>query len=304
MRWGRIGPEFDDRIASSKVGSLKQPQSAFKQVLAKLRARFSTLRLKAKKTKSPATGGQLAPIATDPPAEKFGHPTRVIFLPDVYYGWEHVAKISARSITELFGCPSRLPGTGSEYPDLAEFIAYALFICQFELEVNEHAMYLLWRLKAKHPDLKLAHGHGMYLAALNLAARMAGHDDCSSESWTMIGQWIFNSEKFDVNQRRLCELLAWKFEVDPAEMAIVMEHIHQGEQSAVGPIPLPFDYDDCAESIRSIGTSSSLSTCSIPSIWSLSSMRGWDELAHRDSAIMTASGENVNTNPYYASFDK
>ncbi|KAH7326872.1 hypothetical protein B0J17DRAFT_632812 [Rhizoctonia solani] len=115
--------------------------------------------------------------------EKFGRPTRAIFLPDAYYGWEHTAKISTRFIVSLFGCPLTLPDTSLEYPDLAQFIAYALFLCQFEPEVNDYAMCLLWRLKFEHPDLKPTHGHGMYLAALCLAAKMAGEEDCSSEPW-------------------------------------------------------------------------------------------------------------------------
>ncbi|KEP50044.1 hypothetical protein V565_087810 [Rhizoctonia solani 123E] len=286
-------------VCSSEIASLKRPQSAYKQVLAKVRAGLTTLKLKAKKEKKSVTGGQLAPVTAAAPAEKFGHPTRAIFLPDAYYGWEVTAKISARFVTELFDCPSTLPGAGPEYPDLAEFIAYALFLCQFEPKVNDHALYLLWRMKTKHPELKLAHGHGIYLAALGLAAKMAGHEDCSSEHWTMAGQWIFSAKQLEINQERLGELLLWKFEVNPEEMAKVMERVPCGEHPSVETTPLPADYEDedCADSIYSINSLSSLSTCSIPSTWSLCSMRGWNELAHNDSAVTTALGEKA-TNPY------
>ncbi|CUA77833.1 hypothetical protein RSOLAG22IIIB_06820 [Rhizoctonia solani] len=286
-------------ICPSKEASLKRPRSAYKQVLAKLHAGFATLRLKAKKTKKSVTGGRLAPVTADAPVEKFGRPTRAISLPDAYYGWERFAKTSARFITGLFDCPSTLPGTGPEYPDLAQFVAYALFLCQFESAVNEYAMYLLWRMKSKHPEFKFAHGHGMYLAALGLAAKMTGRNDPSSESWSMIGQWIFSAKQLEVDQERLCELLNWKFEIDPEEMAMVMEHVRRGEQPDVEPIPLPtdFDDDDCADSIHSVDSTYSLSTCSIPSTWSICSRRGWDELARNDSAVSIAFGK-VNTNPY------
>ncbi|KEP54078.1 hypothetical protein V565_022410 [Rhizoctonia solani 123E] len=295
------GYNIPTTVYSSKVALHRQPQRAYKQVLAKLRAGLATLKLKTKKTRNtrkPTTGSQLTPTTTDEPAERFGHPNRAINLPDAYYGWEYTAKISAKFVTGLFDCPSILPGTGPEYPGLAEFVAYALFLCQFEPQVNDHALYLLWCMKILHPDLKLAHGHGMYLAALGLAAKMAGQDDCSSDSWTMVGQWIFNAEQLETNQDRLGELLLWRLEVDPKKMAMVMKHVYCGGQPNAQPTPFPADYDDYTSSVHSTSTSSSLSSCSILSIWSFRPTSIWNELACCSSAVTMAASEGVNRYPY------
>ncbi|CAE6380801.1 unnamed protein product [Rhizoctonia solani] len=182
-------------IQSSEMASLKGPRCAYRRVLEKLRTGLTSLKLKTKKKIS--TGGKLAPVAADTPTEKFGRPTRAVVLLDKYYGWEHAAKTSAEYMIKLFDCPSTLPGINpdEEYPELAEFIAYALFICQFKSQVNDYAMCLLWRLKAEYPQFKPAYGHGMYLPALTLAAKTAGHEDLSPECWAMAGQWILSTSQ-------------------------------------------------------------------------------------------------------------
>ncbi|CCO37048.1 hypothetical protein RSOLAG1IB_05222 [Rhizoctonia solani AG-1 IB] len=285
---------------SSQLGPLRGPRRAYKQVMAKLRTGLSSLKLKTKKAKKTVTGGQLASAAADAPAGKFGRPIRAVTLPDAYYGWEHAAKTSAQYIMKLFDCPSSLPGTcpDDEYPELAEFIAYALFICQFELHVNDYALCLLWRLKEKHPEFEPPYGHGIYLAALSLAAKMTGHEDFSPECWAMAGQWIFSNAKLELSEHCLGGMLLWKLDIGEEQMESIMEHIRVGDEPAIDPIPLPPDYDDDDSSILSVDTSSSLSTCSILSTWSLVSMREWDESTRGDSAIMTAPDEKVDTNPY------
>ncbi|KAJ1302088.1 hypothetical protein OPQ81_000920 [Rhizoctonia solani] len=160
-------------------------------------------------------------------------------------------------------------------------------------------MCLLWRLKVEHPGIRLTHGHGMYLAALSLAEKMTGHEDCSLEDWAMVGQWIFSAEQLEMYQQCLGGLLLWKLEFDTEDMARIVEHVQCGRQPDVEPISFPAEYDDdCAESIRPISTSSLLSTCTIPSTWSLCSMHGWDESTRKDSVMMAAPGEKGNTNPY------
>ncbi|KAF8734811.1 Cyclin, N-terminal domain, partial [Rhizoctonia solani] len=281
---------------SSKVASFKSSRRAYKQVLAKLHAGLTLFKPKTKKTKKFATGGQLAPVAADAPAEKLGHPTRAVELPDAYYGWEYASKTSAEYIVKLFNCSPILPEDG--YPELGEFIAYALFIFQVDSRANDYALSLLSKLKMAHPDFQPVCGHAIYLAALTLAAKMTGHGYVSPECCMMAGQWMFTTAQIELNEQFLGDLLCWDLDVNHEQIESTREHVRVGREPDVEPVPLTPEYDDDTSSIYSIDSCSSLSTCSILSTWSLHSMRGWDESTHNDSAITTAPGEKVNTSPY------
>ncbi|CAE6473164.1 unnamed protein product [Rhizoctonia solani] len=125
--------------------------------------------------------GQSAPAKT--PA-KLGRPQREPHL-DPYYGHERTAKMSAYFIHDLFKCSSSFSPGGipdDTYPSFDKFIAYALSRSESDLDVHYYAMYLIWRMHIKNPELRTYHSHETYLVALMLATKQVVPKQYASET--------------------------------------------------------------------------------------------------------------------------
>ncbi|KAJ1310698.1 hypothetical protein OPQ81_009223 [Rhizoctonia solani] len=220
--------------------------------------RFSIRGLKAiKKTKKNMNGGQWAPAMT--PA-KLGRPQREPH-PDPYYGHERTAKMSARFIHDLFKCSNTFCDGGipdNTYPTLDEFIAYALFRSNSDIHVHYYAMYLIWRIHIKHPEMRAHHSHDTYLAALMVAKRMVSPRDYASESWSEVGQSIYSLARLADNEQRLCKMVGWEVDVNVTRVGMIEEQIEMKYAEPETPLESEssdeWDGSDDSSSLLSIET--------------------------------------------------
>ncbi|KAH7330606.1 hypothetical protein B0J17DRAFT_722292 [Rhizoctonia solani] len=177
-----------------------------------------------KAIKKGSTGSQSASVAM---STKLGRPQREPH-PDAYYGHKRTAVMSARFIHDVFKCsPSFSPACipDDTYPTLDKFIAYALSRSESDLDVHYYAMYLIWRMHIKDPELRAHHSHETYMAALMVATKLVTPENYASESWSEVGQSIYNLERLLENEKRLCAMVKWELEVDPMLVEMVQEQI-------------------------------------------------------------------------------
>ncbi|KAH7330590.1 hypothetical protein B0J17DRAFT_737541 [Rhizoctonia solani] len=168
-----------------------------------------------KAIKAGSTGSQSASVAT----AKLGRPQREPH-PDAYYGHKRTAVMSARFIHDVFKCSPSFSPAGipdDTYPTLDKFIAYALSRSESDLDVHYYAMYLIWRMHIKDPELRAHHSHETYMAALMVATKLVTPENYASESW---------SEVASTGEReRLCAMVKWELEVDSMLVEMVQEQI-------------------------------------------------------------------------------
>ncbi|KAG8763192.1 hypothetical protein FRC11_005548 [Ceratobasidium sp. 423] len=246
--------------------------------------------------------GQLAPEhANTTQAE----PRQATVRADEYYGYAQVAKTSARSLSTLLDCPETLPSTdpADVNPDLAHFIAYALYRPQLPLCVHHYALHLTWRVKFPNPDFNPKHAHGTYLTALMLAAKQSHDIDYSINAWASAGKHIFEASQLRENEWRMCERLQWRFLVDPMDLVklgwtIEMEYgeLDKGVLPS-GPIAhieseVGLSRMFAASVASSLSSFSTLSSCSPSSPWS-----GLGDTTPSGSSALTP----LSGGPFYSS---
>ncbi|EUC56365.1 hypothetical protein RSOL_174570, partial [Rhizoctonia solani AG-3 Rhs1AP] len=150
--------------------------------------------------------------------------------------------MSAYFIHDLFKCSSSFSPGGipdDTYPSLDKFIAYALSRSESDLDVHHYAMYLIWRMHIKNPELRMYHSYETYLVALMLATKQVVPKQYASESWSEVGQSMYSLKRLLETEQRLCAMVGWELEVDATLVEMIEEQVEMKYGEPLGCTATP-----------------------------------------------------------------
>ncbi|EJD37574.1 hypothetical protein AURDEDRAFT_73061, partial [Auricularia subglabra TFB-10046 SS5] len=138
-----------------------------------------------------------------------------------YYGYEYDALICTRFLVAEFDCQNLDPTTASR--SLGEFIGYTLCRTRLERCVTFAALFLLQRVKSKHPWAICSAGEKLFLVSFMVANKIL--IDCSywSKSFARIGRYSTTLLDINEGEKELCDLLEWRLTVCPEELEAFTE---------------------------------------------------------------------------------
>ncbi|TFK82055.1 hypothetical protein K466DRAFT_530947, partial [Polyporus arcularius HHB13444] len=156
-------------------------------------------------------------MASRPSGSSASHPAAP------YYGYEETAKLCARFLKHVFGCPDLPPLSTTApatvplapSPPLANFIAYVLHRIRVPTSVAFGALYLLQRLKSRYPAARGSSGHRLFISAYMIASKMICDDTYSNKSWSIVGQGMFALREINQMEREMCSYLEWQLNFEP-----------------------------------------------------------------------------------------
>jgi Cyclin, N-terminal domain len=139
--------------------------------------------------------------------------------PDPFYGHEYTARLCARFIVHLFGCPEYPPSIRPQV-GLPHFIAYTLHCSKLHSSVTFAALVLLQRLKARFPTASDFSGHYVFITAFMIASKTICNDTYSNKDWSTITQGMFSARRIKRMKRDMRRDLEWEVTVDDTTLAI------------------------------------------------------------------------------------
>ncbi|KAF5360311.1 hypothetical protein D9758_009129 [Tetrapyrgos nigripes] len=139
---------------------------------------------------------------------------------DPYYGYESMARLCARFVTRLFGCPETPASVTHSQTKLPIFIAYALHRTKLHSSVVFASLVLLQRLKARFPTTRGHSGHRLFLTAFMIASKVICDDTYSNKSWSVVSQGMFTLRELNQMEREMCNYLQWEFNVENHPMTL------------------------------------------------------------------------------------
>ncbi|KAM0755411.1 hypothetical protein T439DRAFT_320104 [Meredithblackwellia eburnea MCA 4105] len=158
--------------------------------------------------------------------------------PDPYQAYQDTAQLCVHVITTLFtptptppppppanvglDTPPHSPTIASKNspPQLAEFIAYALYRTRLPPSIIHQALLLLHRLKSRYPSARgtSTSPHRLFLSSLMLSSKISMDDTYSNKSWQIVGQGLFSLREVNQMERELFAFLGWNVVVRDEEL--------------------------------------------------------------------------------------
>ena len=148
---------------------------------------------------------------------------------DPFYGHENTARLCARFIEHLF-CDGQLSTSSDSNSTFTYFIAHALYRTNFHSSVAFGAL-VLQHLKAHFPTVFGSSGQHLFIMAF-----MISDDKYSNNTWSVVGQGMF--QLWDINQMELemCQYLNWELNFEPVSLKEFKDMVLK---DFAGPGPYP-----------------------------------------------------------------
>ncbi|RPD57751.1 hypothetical protein L227DRAFT_551690 [Lentinus tigrinus ALCF2SS1-6] len=142
----------------------------------------------------------------------------------------------------LFACPDVPPPSPTATsptpsPPLANFIAYVIHRTKRDVSVTFAALYLLHRLKARHPAARGSSGHRLFLSGFIVASKVLCDDCYSSKAWVIVGQGMFALRDINQMEREFCKYMDWDLNVGSGALKEFEERVRQ-DFKGFGPYPI------------------------------------------------------------------
>ncbi|KIK69601.1 hypothetical protein GYMLUDRAFT_66895 [Collybiopsis luxurians FD-317 M1] len=154
-----------------------------------------------------------------------------------FYSQEGIARLCARFITHLFGCPERPPNHFGWHVELPYYIAYAIYRTKLPTGVVFSALALLQRLKSRFPSAKGSSGHRLFISAFMIASKVMCDDTYSNKSWSVVAQGMFTVREVNQMEREMCGYLDWELNVEGDILASFQTKVLQDFAPLHGPYP-------------------------------------------------------------------
>ncbi|KAF8990412.1 hypothetical protein BDQ17DRAFT_1255802 [Cyathus striatus] len=161
----------------------------------------------------------IRPAATNKSLPPLPRPTER----DPYFGNEHVARACSRYIAHIFECSENVSSTGNpqRYLALPLFISLAIHRAEMYDKTPIAALILLSRLKIKFPPFigNGPHpGQGLFLTALMMASKAMRTKLVDIQSWSTIGQELFNVQELLAYERGMLKILGEDVRIDGKQL--------------------------------------------------------------------------------------
>ncbi|KAF5389313.1 hypothetical protein D9757_003491 [Collybiopsis confluens] len=154
-----------------------------------------------------------------------------------FYDQENIARLCARFITHLFGCPECPPNHYGWQVELPYYIAYAIYRTKLPTGVIFAALALLQRLKSRFPSAKGSSGHRLFISAFMIASKVMCDDTYSNKSWSVVAQAMFTVREVNQMEREMCGYLDWELNVEGDILASFQAKVVQDFAALHGPYP-------------------------------------------------------------------
>ena len=130
----------------------------------------------------------------------------------------NIAHLCTSFITHLIACPKYPPMSSGSNTKLPYFITYALHRTKLHSLVTSVALVLLQCLKACFPTAHGLSGHHLFLSAFMITSKVICNDTYSNNSWSIIGQGMFQLHKINQMEHEMCQYLDWELNVESSTL--------------------------------------------------------------------------------------
>ncbi|KAJ7821165.1 hypothetical protein B0H13DRAFT_2377531 [Mycena leptocephala] len=138
--------------------------------------------------------------------------------PDPLAGNARIARLSARYITYLFGCPPHPRRSTHLKMDLPHFIAFVFHHSKLHIDVLYTALVFLERLKIKFPAANGCSGHRLFITAFMLASKVLNDESYTNSAWSHLAG-IYPLRDINHMEREMCRYLDWNLAVNSRSLS-------------------------------------------------------------------------------------